>query len=140
MMDTDEQGTSGKAGKSNAPRITRTQLIVGGAVIVLLSLAGGFGAFQISKFKAQAEGLALGYAEAAVTAYQMDRYARPLPDRIFELGHYRVEVKTHGTPPQLHIGVRDRYLNITHYELDRQFDVSGRPAPPPDEGQENTGR
>ncbi|PIQ28863.1 hypothetical protein COW36_09570 [bacterium (Candidatus Blackallbacteria) CG17_big_fil_post_rev_8_21_14_2_50_48_46] len=110
--------------------------ILASLLVLLLGVAGGLASFQVMQFKAKAEGLALGYAEAAVTAYQMDRYARPLPDRIFENGPYRVETKTHGTPPQLHISVRDRYLNMTHYELDRQFDVSGRPTPPPNEGQE----
>jgi hypothetical protein len=114
----------------------RLKWILAGMAVVSLSVAIGFGTFQLMKFKAKAEGIAQGYAEAAVTAYQMDRYARPLPDRIFELEHYRVESRTHGTPPQLHINVRDRYLNITHFQLDRQFDVSGRPAPPPNEGQE----
>ncbi len=120
------------------PANNKWKLILGGFVFLLLSAGVGMGTFQLMQFKAKAEGLATGYAEAAITAYQMDRYARPLPDRIFESGPYRVETKTHGTPPQLHINVRDRYLNITHYALDRQFDVSGRPAPPPNEGQENT--
>lgn len=139
VNDSTEPQTEAKPGRKGL-RISRTQLILGGVVIVVLAIAGGVGSFQFMKFKAQAEGIALGYAEAAVTAYQMDRYARPLPDRIFEIGNYRVETKTHSTPPQLHINVRDRYLNLTHFELDRQFDVSGRPAPPPDEGQENTAR
>ncbi|HEY9840466.1 MAG: hypothetical protein ACAI44_23660 [Candidatus Sericytochromatia bacterium] len=133
-----EQGS--EASTEEKPRrgiqLTRMQLVLGGLLIVVLALVAGLGSFQVMKFKAKAEGLALGYAEAAVTAYQMDRYARPMPDRIFELDHYRVETRTHGTPPQLHINVRDRYLNLTHFELDRQFDVSGRPAPPPNEGQE----
>lgn len=116
--------------------MTRKQIAIAAALVVLLSLLGGLITYQIMKFRAMAEGLATGYAEAAVTAYQMDRYARPLPDRIFETGNYRVETRTHGTPPQLTISVRDRYLNITHFTLTRQFDVSGRPAPPPDEGQE----
>ena len=120
--------------------VSKKQLILGGVIIIVGAIACGVGAFQFMKFRAKAEGLATGYAEAAVTAYQMDRYARPLPDRIFEVDHYRVETKTHGTPPQLHIAVRDRYLNATHFELNRQFDVAGRPSPPPDEGQENTGR
>ncbi|PKL75955.1 MAG: hypothetical protein CVV27_12730 [Candidatus Melainabacteria bacterium HGW-Melainabacteria-1] len=120
--------------------LTRKQLVLGGILIVLLALGAGVGTYQVMKFKAKAEGLATGYVEAAVTAYQMDRYARPLPDRIFESGHYRVETRTHGTPPRLHVSVRDRYLNITHVELERIFDVSGRPSPPPNEGQENTGR
>lgn len=121
------------------PRITQKQLVIGGIVIVLLSLAAGFGMYQVMMFKAKAEGIATGYVEAAVTAYQMDRYARPLPDRIFETGHYRVETRTHGTPPRLHVAVRDRYINRTHFEIEKVFDVSGRPEPPPNEGQENTG-
>lgn len=128
--------TAPDKGKKN--NSLKWKLILAGVVVVLLSAGVGVGTFQLMQFKAKAEGLATGYAEAAITAYQMDRYARPLPDRIFESGPYRVETKTHGTPPQLHINVRDRYLNITHFELDRQFDVSGRPAPPPNEGQENT--
>lgn len=120
--------------------VSKKQLMIAGLLIIVLAIAGGVGAYQFMKFRAKAEGLATGYAEAAVTAYQMDRYARPLPDRIFEVDHYRVETKTHGTPPQLHIAVRDRYINATHFELNRQFDVAGRPSPPPDEGQENTGR
>jgi hypothetical protein len=137
MSDTvDTTDTEGN--ESSAPKRSKWKLILGGIVFLLLSVGVGLGTFQVMKFKAKAEGLATGYAEAAVTAYQMDRYARPLPDRIFEVGPYRVETKTHGTPPQLHINVRDRYLNISHYALDRVFDVSGRPAPPPNEGQENT--
>ncbi|MGV3522695.1 MAG: hypothetical protein ACO1RX_00640 [Candidatus Sericytochromatia bacterium] len=113
---------------------------LGGVGVILLSFLAGLGAYQMMKFRAMAEGIATGYIEAAMTAYQMDRYARPLPDRIFESGIYRVETRTHGTPPKLHVSVRDRYVNMTHYEAERLFDVSGRPEAPPDEGQENTPR
>lgn len=137
MSETSEQESrTGK--RSRGLRLTRKQLVLGGVVIVLASLATGIGTYQVMMFKAKAEGLATGYIEAAVTAYQMDRYARPLPDRIFESGHYRVETRTHGTPPTLHVSVRDRYINQTHFEAEKVFDVSGRPTPPPNEGQENT--
>lgn len=129
-----------EADKADKKPPSRMKLILAGLLVVVLALGAGLGSFQFLKFRAKAEGIAIGFAEAAVTAYQMDRYARPLPDRIFETGNYRVEAKTHGTPPQLTVSVRDRFLNITHFQLERMFDVSGRPAPPPDEGQENTGR
>lgn len=98
-------------------------LIVGGLV--------AWGASNWMVFRAQAEGLALGYAEAATTAYQMDRYARPLPDRIFETGNYRVETRTNGNPPKLSVSVRDRFVNVTHYQLERDFEVAGRPQATP---------
>lgn len=133
---TPEQPPAPQPQLPTAKPAARLKWILAGGLLLLLAAIVGYGSIQILQFKAKAEGLAQGYAEAAITAYQMDRYARPLPDRIFESGPYRVETKTHGTPPQLHINVRDRYLNLTHFQLDRQFDVSGRPAPPPNEGQE----
>ena len=111
----------------------RLALLVSGIALVVISLA--WGGVSLMIFKAEARGIAQGYMEAAVTAYQMDRYARPLPDRIFETGPYRVETKDQGTPPTLVINVRDRYLNITHWTETRTFEVPGRPLPSPGPGE-----
>ena len=113
-----------------AGRITRKKLILIVGIISLCGILALAITLGITVFRAKAEGIALGYLEAATTFYQMDRYARPLPDRIFETGAYRVETKVHGTPPVFEIQVRDRFFNITHFSEERHFDVSGRPTPP----------
>lgn len=116
--------------KKRGIHISPLQLVISTIVLVVLAIGTGYIAFEVMKFRSMAEGIAVGYAEASITAYQMDRYARPMPNRIFEVGNYRVEVRMTHTPPKLEVFVRDRYLNITHYELERQFEVAGRPETP----------
>ena len=112
-------------------RLRRSAWLVLAALVALLLV---WGVVWWLVFRAEARGLAEGYVEAAMTAYQMDRYARPLPDRIFETGAYRVETKDVGTPPTLTVSVRDRWLNITHWSETRTFEGAGRPLPSPGPG------
>jgi hypothetical protein len=71
-------------------------------------------------FKAKAEGLAVGYLQAASSAHQM---GRPIPDTIFETGLYRVQVVTQGgtnqVPVVITVYVKDRILNQTFFEESR---------------------
>ena len=116
------------ASLTNSSRTRRVLIIGGGALAVLLLI---WVTINLMLFRAEARGLAEGYMEAAVTAYQMDRYNRPLPDRMFEKGGYRVETLSQGTPPTLIINVRDRYVSLNFWSVSRTFEVSGRPAPSP---------
>jgi hypothetical protein len=71
-------------------------------------------------FKAKAEGLAVGYLQAASSAFQM---GRPIPDTIFETGVYRVQVVSQGgasqTPVVITVYVKDRFFNQTFFEESR---------------------
>ena len=100
----------------------RTMLIAIAALVALL-IAWLVVAFMI--FRARAEGIATGYLEAAATAYQMDRYSRPMPDRIFETGSYRVATTTHGDPPTFEVSVRHALTNITFVTMARVAERAG---------------
>lgn len=76
-------------------------------------------------FKAKAEGLAVGYLQAASSAFQM---GRPIPDTIFETGVYRIQVVSqggvNGVPTVITIYVKDRFLNQTFFEESRSVGIS----------------
>lgn len=111
-------------GRSGAKRT----LGIAAAVVLALLIAWAVVAFLI--FRARAEGIAVGYLEAAVTAYQMERYGRPIPDRIFETHSYLVDTKAHGNPPSFEVVVKGYYTRFPYFSMTRTAEVAGHsPAP-----------
>lgn len=101
------------------------------SVVVILGLLVVLIILGVMLRRATAQGIATGYVEAAITAYQMDRYGRPLPNRMFETGPFRVDTKSQGTPPVMEVAVKDRYLYFTYYSMTQAVEVAGRPMPVP---------
>ncbi|MBC7542938.1 MAG: hypothetical protein H7338_09430 [Candidatus Sericytochromatia bacterium] len=102
---------------SPRPKFRRAIWItVAGILSVVLIIVG---AAWIS-FRAKAEGIAVGYMQAASSAYQM---GRPIPDAIFETGVYRVQVVSQVAadkgPGNITVYVKDRFLNQTFFEESR---------------------
>jgi hypothetical protein len=100
-----------------SPRLRRAILVTIGVVTGFIVL--GLTIIWLS-FKAKAEGLAVGYLQAASSAFQM---GRPIPDTIFETGVYRVQVVSQGgtnqTPVVITVYVKDRFLNQSFFEESR---------------------
>ena len=75
-------------------------------------------------FRAKAEGITIGYLQAANAAFQM---GRPIPDSIFEAGFYRIEVKSQGgtdkTPVVITVYVKDRFMNQVFFEESRSVGI-----------------
>lgn len=115
------------------PGSRRKKLILLGLSALLLGILvlWGGGAWMLDQV--QAKGIAQGYSEAALKAYQTDRYGRPLPDLMFPVEHFLVETKTHGNPPSMTIWVRHRLLNVTYVQLEKHFEAAGRTEVPPSE-------
>src|SRR5689334_4775170 len=82
------------------------KLLVALVIFLIIVIIAGFSYFQYQFFKSKAEGIAIGYAKAAAAAYQM---GRPIPNTIFEVDHYRVEiVSAQQGPFSITINVKDR--------------------------------
>jgi hypothetical protein len=100
-----------------SPRLRRALWLTSSLVVALILMA--LVAIWLS-FKAKAEGLAVGYLQAASSAFQM---GRPIPDTIFETGIYRVQVVSQGgtnqVPVVITVYVKDRFLNQTFFEESR---------------------
>jgi flagellar basal body-associated protein FliL len=92
------------------------KLLIGLVIFLILVIIGVLASMQYMLFKAKAEGIAIGYARAAASAYQM---GRQIPDSIFEVDLYRIEVQSTqpsaGQPYGVTVYVKDRYTNMTHY-------------------------
>lgn len=101
-------------------KLSKKRIIITTSIISLLIIAFAFIGFQYSLFKIKGEGIAIGYAKAAISAYQM---GRPIPDTIFEEDNFRIEVKSELIPEtkkfSIIINVKDKYTNVTHFSYQK---------------------
>lgn len=116
-----------------APSKRRKKFILLGVAALVLGIIVLLGGGTWMLEQAQAKGIAQGYSEAALKAYQTDRYGRPLPDLMFPVEHFLVETKTQGNPPTMTIWVRHRLLGLTYVQLEKHFEAAGRSEVPPSE-------
>lgn len=98
--------------------------LIGGtvALVVLLVIAAALAwLFVLTK----AEGIAIGYMQAAGNATQV---GRPIPDNIFETGGFRVQAvssKQDDGQMRMVVHVRERWLNNILYTAERSVVAPG---------------
>lgn len=101
------------------PSVNRSRKwIIGGAVVsvLVLILASAVGWMLVMT---KAEGIAIGYMQAAGNATQV---GRPIPDNIFESGAFRVQAissKPEDGQMRMVVHVRERWLNTVLYTAER---------------------
>lgn len=101
-------------------QISKKTIIITTTLFSLIIIFLAFIGFQYSIFKVKGQGIAVGYAKAAISAYQM---GRPIPDTIFEEENFRIEVKSELVSEtktfSIIINVKDRYTNVTHFSYQK---------------------
>lgn len=100
--------------------LSKKSIIISSLILSLLVILFAFVGFQYSLFKIKGEGIAIGYAKAAISAYQM---GRPIPDTIFEEENFRIEVKSELVSEtktfSILINIKDKYTNVTHFSYQK---------------------